>query len=56
MEFWDSLSLSEKERILIVYDMNVVDVLVDLINHASLKVIMIFNCRYECKKSKFLVF
>ena len=55
MEFWDSLSLSEKERILIVYDMNVVDVLVDLINHASLKVIMIFNCRYECKKSKFLV-
>jgi len=51
MEFWDSLSLSEKERILIVYDMNVVDVLVDLINHASLKVIMILNADVNVKRA-----
>lgn len=42
MEFWETLSISEKERVLIVYDMNVVDVLEDLINHPSLKVIMIY--------------
>jgi len=51
MEFWDSLSLSEKERILIVYDMNVVDVLVDLINHASLKVIMTLNADVNVKRA-----
>ena len=38
IEFWESLSLSEKERIFIVYDLNVVDVLVDLLSHVSLKV------------------
>jgi len=32
IEFWDSLSLSQKERIFIVYDLNIVDEFVGLLS------------------------